>query len=308
VSEIEKLYEELIERFCRWAETRSDIRAAYVLGSKARVNHSADEWSDVDIVVVTTTPEIYLSTFDWISNFGKPLLTFIDTSTASDDKLRAVLYEGMLEVDFAPLNYEDIRKSAQWVDQTIKAGVDQDALAWIWNLYGRGVRVLIDKDGISNTFSAVATSVKKPSPPQPTPDEFLEVVNEFFYHAVYTAKHLRRGELWWTVTHLDCRLQRPLLRMIEWHALVEHGWKHDTWFLGRFLEDWAMPKAVKGLRETFAQYDEENVKHALLAAIEVFHSLALETAIKLNYSYPKETGKNVTEWIRICISEASRRQ
>jgi aminoglycoside 6-adenylyltransferase len=222
-SEVKKSYEELIERFCKWAATCSDIRAAIVAGSGARIEHSADEWSDLDIILITTDPDHYLSTSDWINNFGKPLLTFVDTSTASNDKLRAVLYEGMLDVDFVPLNYEDMRKSAQWVDQTIKAGVDQDALAWIWNVYGRGVRILIDKDGIANTFGAVATSVKKPSPPKPTLEEFLEVVDDFFYHAVYTAKHLRRGELWWTVTHLNCRLQRSILQMIEWHALAKHG-------------------------------------------------------------------------------------
>jgi aminoglycoside 6-adenylyltransferase len=308
VPEIEKSYEELTERFCRWAETRSDIRAAIIAGSRARIEHSIDEWSDLDIIVMTTDPVHYLSTSDWINNFGKPLLTFIDTSTASDDKMRVVLYEGMLDVDFCIVPYEDMQKSAQWIDQTIKANADRKALAWIWNVYGRGVKVLIDKDGIAGTFGAVATSVKKPSPPKPTLDEFLEVVNGFFYYAVYTAKHLRRGELWWTVTHLDCRLQHSLLQMVEWHVLAEHGWKHDIWFLGRFLEDWATPKIVKGLRETFAQYDAEGVKRALLAAIELFRMLALETAIKLSYPYPKEKDKNVTEWIRTCVSEVSSRR
>lgn len=309
--EIERSYEKLIEQFRKWAETRSDIRAAFVLGSKARVNHPSDDWSDVDILVITTdlgSACSYLSKSDWISNFGKPLLTFIDTSTASNDKYRVVLYEGMIDVDFVPIPYEDMRKAVDRFDQTIKAGTDQDALAWIWNVYGRGVRVLIDKDGLAATVSAVATSAKKPSPRQPTQDEFLEVVYDFFYHAVYTAKHLRRDELWWTLTHCYQPLQRPLLRMIEWHALAEHGWNHDVWYLGHFLEEWATPKTVKGLRETFAQYDEENVKRALLAAIELFQSLALETATKLSYPYPKDMDKNVTEWIRTCVSEISTRR
>jgi aminoglycoside 6-adenylyltransferase len=304
-SEVKKSYEELIVRFRRWAETRSDIRAAILAGSRARIGHSADEWSDLDIIVMTTDPEHYLSTSDWINNFGKTLLTFIDTSSASNDKLRVVLYEGMLDVDFCIVPCEGMQKSAQWIDKTIKANSDRKALDWIWNVYGRGVRVLIDKDGITPAFCKVAASVKKPAPPRPTRDEFLEVVNDFFYHAVFTAKHLRRGELWWTVTHLNCRLQHTLLQMIEWHALAEHGWKHDTWFLGRFLEEWATPKTVKSLHETFAQYNEESVKRALLAAIELFRSLALETAIKLSYQYPKGTDKNVAEWIRTCVSEAS---
>ena len=304
ISEIEKSYEKIIELFCKWAETRSDIRAAFVLGSKARVDHSADEWSDLDIVFITTNPyESYLSTVDWISSFGKPLLTLIDTSTASSDKMRVVLYEGMLDVDFVPLNYEDMRKAVDRFNRTIRARLDQEALAWIWNVYGRGVRVLIDKDGLAGKIGAVAASVKKHPPRRPTQDEFLETVYDFFYHAVFTAKRLRRGELWFAITNYYCRLQRPLLRMIEWHTLAEHGWKHDVWFHGRFLEEWAMPKTVKGLREAFAKYDEDDVKRALLATISLFRRLATETAANLKYSYPAKTDKNITKWIRTCVSE-----
>jgi aminoglycoside 6-adenylyltransferase len=231
-SEIAKSYEELLERFCKWAETRSDIRAAIVLGSGARVDQPADEWSDLDILFWTTDPEHYLSTSDWVSNFGKPLFTFIDTVlTGGDEKMRVVLYDGMLDVDFVPVTCEDMQRTSEWINQTLKANADQRALFLIRNVYGRGVRVLIDKDGLTGTFCSVAVSVEKPRQPRPTQDEFLEAVKDFLYHAVYVAKHLRRGELYWSVTRLDCRLQRSLLRMIEWHALAEHGWKLDVWFL-----------------------------------------------------------------------------
>jgi len=307
--EIAKSYEELIGRFLRWAETRSDIRAAIVLGSGARVDHTADEWSDLDIVFWTTDPEYYMSTSDWVNNFGTPLFTFIDTVlTGGDDKMRVVLYEEMLDIDLVPVTREDMQRTSEWIDQTIKADADRKALAWIRNVYGRGIRVLLDKDGVTSTFCAVVASAEKPFPPRPTQDEFLEAVNDFFYHAVYAAKHLRRGELYWTATHLDCRIQRSLLRMIEWHALAEHGWKHDVWFLGRFLEEWATPKAVEGLREAFARYDEEDAKRALLAAINLFQSLALETATKLSYRYPTEIDSSVTKWIRTCVSDNSNRK
>jgi aminoglycoside 6-adenylyltransferase len=73
------------------------------------------------------------------------------------------------------------------------------------------------------------------------------------------------------------------------------------------LEEWADSEAVKGLRETFAHYDETDVKRALLAAVDLFRRLATETARKLNYSYPAEADKKVTEWIRTCISEPEER-
>lgn len=294
-SEIERLYEDVIERFRKWAENRPDIRGAVIIGSRARVDHAADEWADLDIVIVTTDPEHYVSTCDWISSFGKPLLTFIEPTSTGDEKERRVLFEGMLDVDFAIVSREKA-----W--NLLQPGTDLQATAQASNLLGRGVRVLIDKDGMAGQLSAIAASVKKPAPNPPTQEEFLAVVSDFVYHAVFTAKHLRRGELWWTVTALDCYMQRLLLQMIEWHALATHEWKYDTWFRGRFLEEWAHPRAVKGLREAFARYDEKDIKHALLAATDLFRWLATETAQRMNYSYPTKAHNKVTKWIRTCVS------
>jgi aminoglycoside 6-adenylyltransferase len=297
VPEIEKSYERLMGRFRRWAETRFDIRTAVVVGSRARVDHPADEWADLDVVIVTRDPEHYVSTSDWIDSFGKPLLTFVEPTSVGDDKERRVLYEGMLDVDFAIISQE----RAQGLFQ---ARADPRALAQISNLLGRGVRVLVDKDGMASQLNALAASVKKPRFRRPTQNEFLEVVNDFFYHAVFTAKHLRRGELWWTVTCLDCHMQHSLLRMIEWHALATHDWKHDTWFRGRFLEEWAHPKAIEELHEAFAHCDKKDIKRALLATVDLFRWLAIETATKLDYSYPARADEDVTKWIEICVSEA----
>jgi aminoglycoside 6-adenylyltransferase len=302
--EIEKSYEGLIGRFCKWAEGRSDIRIAIVIGSRARRDHPADEWADLDIVIVTAEPDHYVSTSDWINNFGKPLLTFVEPTSTGDEKERRVLYEKMLDVDFAIIPQGKAQQLIQSVGESVGATVDSQALAQISNLLGRGVRVLIDKDGVMSKFGAFAASFKKPPAPVLRQDEFLDLVSNFLYHAVFTAKHLRRGELWWTTACLDCHMQHLLLRLIEWHALASHDWKHDVWFRGRFLEEWAHSETVKGLRETFAHYEEADIKRALLATIDLFRSLATETATKLNYPYPVEADKNVTEWIRACISDA----
>jgi len=52
---MDHLFEQLLGKFVKFAEVQSDIRAAVVIGSRARVNCPADEWSDLDILVATTT-------------------------------------------------------------------------------------------------------------------------------------------------------------------------------------------------------------------------------------------------------------
>jgi aminoglycoside 6-adenylyltransferase len=298
-SNIDRLYEQLVERFVRWAETCSDIRAAAIIGSRARVDHAADEWADLDIMVVTRDPKRYTSKSDWIESIGNPLLTFVEPLPIGGEMERRILFEGMLDVDFAIFPEERYRG----MQQLLQGVIPPEIAAQASNIFGRGMRVILDKDGMLAQLQTLISSIATPTARPPSQHDFLEVVNNFLYNAVWTAKHLRRGELWWTAMCLDCRMHSLLLRMTEWHAHTTHGWDHDTWFHGRFLEEWAHPQALKGLRGAFAHYDEEDIKHALLAAMNLFHWMAIETAEKLSYPYLTKADEQVTKWIKTCLSQ-----
>ncbi|HVP15800.1 MAG TPA: aminoglycoside 6-adenylyltransferase [candidate division Zixibacteria bacterium] len=289
-------YEQLIRRFCEWAKDRADIRAVFVIGSRARANHPADEWADLDLVIVTTNPEYYLSTTDWINSLGKPLLTFIEPTPTADEKERRVLFEGMLDVDFAILPQD---KAIGF----LQASENQEGMTQLSNALGRGMRILLDKDQALTTLQVLVRLAERPAPKKPTEQEFQDVVSDFLYHAVFTAKHLRRGELWWTLMCLDCRLQDLMKTMIEWHTLATHEWKQDVWFRGRFLEEWAEPKVTNELRKAFAHYDKEDIKQALRASTALFSRIANETAHRLSYRYPTEEDRKITEWVEKCLAE-----
>lgn len=64
--------EELLESFIAWAEANPDIRGAFLVVSRARIDRPADEWSDPDITVVATDPERYLATAGWVEGIGRP--------------------------------------------------------------------------------------------------------------------------------------------------------------------------------------------------------------------------------------------
>ena len=295
-SEVERLYEELISRFTGWIQTQPDIRAVVVMGSRARVEYPADEWADLDVMVFTADPERYLSRVDWLENIGKPLLTFVEPTATGNERERRVLFEGMLDVDFSIIPTEVIQK-------LLEQGIPPDVKAQLLDTINRGTRVLLDKDGATTKLMALFSSTEAPKPQPPTEHEFLEVVNDFLYHAVFTAKHLRRGELWWAKSCLDCYMQRLLLQMITWHARAKQGWNYDTWFRGRFLEKWTDPSVLQGLRNASAHYDEDDTKHGLLEMMKLFQTIAEETAEKLNYPYPLEASIPVTKWIRRCFEE-----
>jgi aminoglycoside 6-adenylyltransferase len=291
-SDVGGLYDLLIERFVKWADDCPDIRVALIVGSRARSDHPADEWADLDIIMVTIDPQLHLSSTDWLKNIGNPLLTFLEPTATGDELERRVLFGGMLNVDFSI-----IPKGK--AEQVLRSEVSPE----IANTFGRGVRVLVDKDNIASELRKLVSTVKRAPSRLPTENEFVEVVNDFLYHAIFTAKHLRRGELWWTVTCLDCYMQRLMLRMTESHAKAVYGLNHETWFRGRFLEEWAKPSVLKRLQSSFAHYDKEDIKHALLATMSLFQEMVKETSGRLGFKYAAEVDMKIMEWIKTCISE-----
>ena len=292
--EVEAAYEKLIERFRRWAARRPDLRAAFVVGSRGRANHRADEWADLDVVIITTNPQFYIRSSGWVRRFGEPLLTFLEATAFGGENERRVLYEGMLDVDFAVIPLQKLQA-------IVAAAADAETIAKVQDMVGRGIRVLIDKDGMVGQAQTLASSAGRSTPRRPKQEDFLSLANNFLYHSVFTAKHLRRGETWWAAMCLNCHMQSLLLKMIEWHALADHGWKHDVWFRGRFMEEWAHPQAVGELTGTFAHYDRQDITRALLASMDLFRRVATETAGRLGYAYPAKTDRRVASWVGKCM-------
>jgi aminoglycoside 6-adenylyltransferase len=231
-----------------------------------------------------------------------------DTGTGGQ-KERRVLFEGGLDVDFAVLSRRIIRillmlsrlqgRFPRLLRLPLLQSL-QPLLAGFQDLANRGIRVLVDKDGMFKHLLAAAP-VEPPQPPTQT--QFLQVVNDFWYHAVWTAKHLRRGELWWAKSGCDMHMKGLLRQMMEWHARALKGQDHDTWMRGRFLEEWADPRAVAGLRKAFAHYDEDDVWDALLATMALFEWLSVEAGERLGYTCPAFGIERARELVQRLFSE-----
>ena len=278
-------YERLTESFLNWAASERGLRAAAIIGSQARTDHPADQWSDLDIMVFVTNVEPYVEDGQWAEQIGPVWLSFVERTPDGAGWERRVLFAGGLDVDFA-------LTPAAWLSQIIAEGIPPDMA----DVLRRGYRVLVDKDGLLDKI----THMPLPDIPlrqAPTQAEFLNAVNDFWYHTLWTARHLRRGELWWAKSGCDGRLKALLHQMLEWHTLATKGPAVDTWMRGRFLEEWADPQAVAELRRCFAHYDAQDIARALLATMDTFRWLAFQTAAAWQYSYPEAAEQAITRLV-----------
>ncbi|MCP4582446.1 MAG: aminoglycoside 6-adenylyltransferase [candidate division Zixibacteria bacterium] len=275
MSDINEKFEQLIDRFTKWAEKQDDIRGAFIIGSRARKDIPGDEWSDLDLPIITSDPDRYINDTRWLHNIGKHYLTFLEKTPNDEGIERRVLFEGGLDVDFP------ITPLSVFNNHTLN---DDDLLM----LY-RGFRILVDKD---DRLAAIGENLPdKPRPNHPSPAEFDNCVNDFFYHAVLAVKKFKRGELFYAKSVCDSYMKRLLLSMISWHARAKHGLDYDVWHDSRFFERWANFEFVDGLGKAYATYSAEDFPRALRETISLFRLAAIKTAEILVYNYPDEGDK-----------------
>ena len=142
-------YEQIIEKYVRWAMSDPGTRAAIIIGSRARADHPADEWSDLDIIVHTSDMQRYLATTDWLEHIGTPWLTFVEQTPGGGPE-RRVMFEGGLDVDFAII-------PAEWSQQVMSVGIPPD----LADIIRRGVRVIVDKDGLAAQLLQMPVTVRQ---------------------------------------------------------------------------------------------------------------------------------------------------
>ena len=302
-------YEALLARISIWAKAEPNVRALTIFGSQARREDPADEWSDVDLLLVATKPDAYLADAQWLNRFGKVWLSHAERAPVGGvDEQRAV-FDGALEVDFTVLSAQTLRLArfglqilsrmpamAHAFPRSTRGG-----LIAIADILGRGAKILVDKDRLMSRLPSMKFDDRYSE--KPSERQFGAVTDRFWHGSIWVAKHLRRGELWRAKDGCDVRMKMSILQLIEWHTKATKGWNFDTWAQGRFLERWADPRIEAALGGAFAHYDIEDVWRALFATMEMYRWLGRETAAKLGVIYPTLADECATAWVKRCFCE-----
>ncbi len=269
-----KAYNDLLSRFVSWAQNKDDIRSAMVIGSRAHADPLADEFSDLDLSVFVTDPQPYLDNPDWLEHIGHPWLTFVQPTRNGQYLERRCLFEGGLEVDFGFVPSEQVREMVNYGPSPSESSA-----------FNRGYKIIFDKDQLLHLVDFGAE--KKASKMNVNEKEFFDLVNDFWYHAVWTAKHLLRGELWRAKECCDGHMKYLLYRMLEWRAQATIEQQNDDKGYKRSFEEWVEPPILLSLKTVFASYDFEDVWRALLETTNVFEKLSSEAKRRLEFSYPE---------------------
>ena len=227
----------------RWAEQRADVYALILLGSRARKDQPADEWSDHDFVVVVDDEKPFLSSDGWIAELGPSRLSFVEDAAAGGLRERRVLFADGADGDFSLLPLAHLERVLARPD--------------VARVFARGFRVLVDKGVLEDL----------PTQASPPHEDYAELVSEFWYRAIFTARKLRRGELHVAVQSCNCALRTLVRRALALEAGLAG---RDAWHGGRFFERWVAPRWRGAMADTIALEEPSRAAMAIHAACELF--------------------------------------
>lgn len=275
-------YEEIITLFVNWGKAQDTIHSAIIIGSRARTDIPADEWSDLDIILLTDTPDLFTRSEDWLNQISPYSITFLEKTAVGDSLERRVMFDPHLDVDFVILTLEQFSSMLQ--------------LKEIQQVFQKGYKVLFDKTDITTVIKVPGDVL--PITQMPTQQQYDNLVQDFWYHIVWVSKKLLRGEIWVALECLDSNLKNLLRTMAEWHAVSVLN--HAPWHNGRFIEKWADPRLVNYFTKIFATYDSNSIIHSMKETMDIFRLLAIEVSEVLDFPYPEQANQAAVSFVENC--------
>ena len=269
-------FSEIKNRLCEFATKDRDIWAVIAIGSSTRSDIPADEYSDLDLFVVTEEPDPWFSG-EYPKKLGRVSISFLEP-TLGGGKERRCIFDEDKDVDMIVLTPDQF-------ETAVREGV----AGWVMN---RGYRILYDAGYMEEKCGSSLSDMLKKYVSSATAGEvisktdYLNLVNDFYFHNIWSCKKLLRGELWSAKMCIDAYLKRHLLHMIEQYQLAQGS--EDVWHDGRFLDSWADPEVREELKDCFAHYDSKDCGAALMATHKLFAKIAPVVAEKLMIDYPRE--------------------
>lgn len=279
-------YRDIKLNICGYAQQDKTIKAVIAIGSSTRSDMPADEYSDLDLIIVTDSPDRWYSG-EYQELFGNVSISFIEPTLVGGRERRCV-YDDDRDVDMIIFTPEQFGK-------VLREGVAE----WVMN---RGWKLLYDGGDHAEMIPQFVE--RKVTHEIMSAEKFENTVNDFFFHNIWACKKLRRGELWSAIMCIDTYLNNLLLKMIEQYQLCVDD--TDVWHDGRFLDRWADKSVLDELKNCFAHYDKDDCKSALLATHKLFVRLARTVADKRGHAYSEKVEKCALSYITGTIDNEMR--
>ena len=276
--------QEMLDLIISIAQGDERIRAVIMNGSRANPNAPRDIFQDFDIVYLVTNVASFKHNYEWIKRFGEMMIMQLPEDMQdpppSNDGGFAYLMQ-FTDGNRIDLGIYPLAK----LDERIK-----DSLSLL----------LLDKDGIIESFPPASESDYLPKPP--STKAFADCCNEFWWVCPYVAKGLWRGEIIYARYMLDQVVREELMKMLNWHIGLQTQFSLNPGKMGKYFQKYLEPELWELLLKTYAEADYDHTWQALFSMGYLFRRVAIPLAEHFGFDYPHGDDRRVSAHLAYVMS------
>ena len=272
---------EMLDLIINTANEDPRIRAAYLEGSRVNPTVQADIFQDYDVVYVVEETKSFREYPSWIDRFGKRLYMQYPEDSAYFPSDVENCYGWLMQ--FADGNRLDLHVCTM---ETVKRDLE---------LY----RVLVDKDNLLPSEPVKTEEiywVKKP-----TPEQFHDTCNEFWWCLNNVAKGLWRKEIPYVMDMVNIYVRPMLTRIVEWKIGVDNHFSVSAGKCAKYMERYVSEDIYRRYLATYSSAETEAIWDSVLGMCDLFHEIAAELSEAMEYPYDDteaENGRAYLEHVR----------
>ena len=277
----------MYDRILGYANSREDIRAVVLNGSRANPQRKPDPFNDFDIVYLVQDVALYKEL---------PLNTVYGEALFGD----MLVYERTDESSFFNCHHpEFVCYLMQFADGNRIDLTIADIKNYEQYCFGDGLAaVLLDKDNILPPLPPQNESAYYIAPP--TQQHFFECRTEFWWVAPYVTKGLWRGQLLYAWEHVTT-IRKMLMQMLKWYAGALHGFELSFGKKGDRLAEFLPADLWQEFLGTFPLCEEKDIIRALFACCTLFTKVSALVAKHFGLDINDEYDRHVTAFLQYTL-------
>jgi aminoglycoside 6-adenylyltransferase len=272
----------LLLKIQNFVYTVSDISYLGLFGSSTNNENLNDEYSDIDLIIVTNNLKKYFEDENWLHSIDDVWMTYTESEPQNNYWERRCVFKNGLDVDFLLID-------------KMKLISNSENFPVAKNIFHKTSQVLIDKDNTGKYMETII--MEKNCFYFPSQAEFNNLVNDFYFHYLWTYKKCLRGEYWTALQCINRYMKKRTLKMLEWYEHSLHGKEYYTFYDGRYIEKWIDKTLLEDISLIYSSYGKESILNALAANKKLFSKIAKKTAMINKFTFPEIQEQKLSEWI-----------
>lgn len=278
----------IIQKLIHFGEGYDAIRAMLLTSSLCNPNAPVDILSDFDVELYFEDPMPFVDSDDWIEQIGMgPMMALWHWPNEWDHEpgngrnwMRMVYFADGTKMDITVAHLDDLRKLS-----TLDVLPDH---------YDIGYRVLLDKDGVTNSIKPATYKAFVLKPPSQA--QWISRAETFWMESTYVAKFIWREDIMAAKWMLNGLRGRNLREVLEWSYAIQHGWNWRPGKMGRGLLQALDPDTRQELLQSYAGGDVDDLWDSLFRTTALYRRTAINVGESLGFKYLSDLDNRVTSF------------